>query len=564
MNGIASPGWRRALAAAWLVAAGATPSVAQDLETRAEATGFRETSRYDDVVAFVDRVVAESDALHRMDFGYTVEGRRLPLVVWDPRSDPGRYESAHAVRRGNLDRLRVLVFANIHAGEVAGKEAALILLRDLAAGLHDAWADDLVLAVAPIYNADGNERIALDNRPLQHGPVGGMGQRRNARGLDLNRDFTKMEAPETRSLVRLIDAADFHAVVDLHTTNGTIHGYHLTYAPPLHPSTDPAIDRFLRERWLPEVTRSLAEEPGRVPVGGRASMEAMRRDGRWNAWHYGNLPGDAGAEGAERGWYTYDARPRFGINATGLRNRFGILSEAYAYLPFEERVAVTLRFVEEVVDFAAGNAAEIRDLVEAADGRSVVGEPLALASEHARTHAAAPILMGEVEAERHPFTGEPILRRTDAVRVDTVPAWIGFQPAATGIAPAAYLVPAGLEDAIALLAAHGIETRRLEADSTLAVEVFRIDSSEIAEREFEGHRVRRLEGGWEAGEREVSAGTLVVPMDQPLARLAFVLLEPASDDGFVAWNLLDEALEGADVHPILRVPASRSGRGAKP
>lgn len=537
-------------------AASADPAHAQDLRTRAEATDFRETSRYADVVEVVDALVARSEALHRLDFGYTVEGRRLPLVVWDPRSDPGRYESAHAIRRGNLDRLRVLVFANIHAGEVAGKEAALILLRDLAAGLHDGWADELVLAVAPIYNADGNERIALENRPLQHGPIGGMGQRANARGLDLNRDFTKLEAPETRSLVRLIDEADFDLVVDLHTTNGTIHGYHLTYAPPLHPSTDPSIDAFLRERWLPEVTRALAEEPGLVPEWGRPSTVSMRREGRWNAWHYGNLPGDAGAEGVRRGWYTYDARPRFGINAVGLRNRFGILSEAYAYLPFEERVAVTLRFVEEVVDFAADHADEIRSIVDAADARSVVGEPLALSSEHERTHAAAPVLIGEVERERHPYTGAPILRRLEAVRVDTMPAWTGFRAVASETAPSAYLVPPDLEDAIELLAAHGIESRRLEADTTLSVEVFRIDSSEVAEREFQGHRIRTLEGEWVAGEGTVPAGTLWVPMDQPLARLAFVLLEPASDDGLVAWNVLDEVLDGRAAYPIERAPSA--------
>ncbi|MDX1661792.1 MAG: M14 family metallopeptidase [Gemmatimonadota bacterium] len=544
----------RRILASLLVLVAASPAVAQDLRTRAERTDFVETSRYEDVIAFVDAVVTSSEALHRLEFGYTWEGRALPLVVWDPTAERGAYATPIAIEKAAGDRLRVLVFANIHAGEVAGKEAALVLLRDLAAGLHDRWSEDVVLAVAPIYNADGNERIALDNRPLQHGPIGGMGERANAQGLDLNRDFTKLEAPETRSLVRLIDEGDFHLVVDLHTTNGTIHGYHLTYAPPLHPSTDPAIDRFLRDEWLPGVTRALGGKGGRVPHWGKPSMEALRRDGRWNAWHYGNLPGDAGADGERRGWYTYSPRPRFGINAIGLRNRFGILSEAYAYLPFEERVAVTLRFVEEIVDFAADRAEEIRSIVQASDARSLVGDTLALASEPVLTHESAPILLGEVVEERHPYTGERILRRVDSTRVEPMPAYVGFRPATSEVVPSAYLVPADLVEVVELLEAHGIETRRTEADREGVVEAFRITASELAVREFQGHRIRTLEGEWIAGERTVPAGTVVVPMDQPLARLAFALLEPASDDGFVAWNVLDDALEDAAVHPVLRVP----------
>ena len=220
--------------------------------TRAERSGFRETTRYDEVMAFVDSVAARSPAVQRLSFGYTYEGRTLPLVVWDPGSEAGRYRTAAAARRAGGNRVRVLVLANIHAGEVEGKEASLILLRELVSGAHPEWADSMLLLFAPIYNADGNERIALDNRPLQHGPVGGMGQRANAQGYDLNRDFMKLDSPEARSLVTLLRDFDPHVVIDLHTTNGTLHAYHLTYSPPLHPATDRAIDGFLREscfRW---------------------------------------------------------------------------------------------------------------------------------------------------------------------------------------------------------------------------------------------------------------------------------------------------------------------------
>ena len=136
--------------------------------------------------------------LRLTSFGYSEEGRPLPLAVFGNVTDG----SAAAVRSSGATR--VLVFANIHADEVAGKEAAQVLARELAQGIRDRWADSLVILVAPIYNADGNERIGLRNRPRQHGPTAGMGRRPNARDLDLNRDNAKLESAEARALSRLV------------------------------------------------------------------------------------------------------------------------------------------------------------------------------------------------------------------------------------------------------------------------------------------------------------------------------------------------------------------------
>jgi hypothetical protein len=133
-----------------------------------------------------------------------------------------------------------------------------------------------------------------------------------------------------------------------------------------------------------------------------------------------------------------------------------------------------------------------------------------------------------------------------------MPEYQRFRPTETGRVPAAYLVPPELGPVLDRLAAHGIVTRALERPMTGDVELFRITASAQAEREFQGHRERTLEGAWETVHREVPAGTFVVPMNQPLARLAFLLLEPRSDDGLVAWNVLDAALEGAANYPILR------------
>lgn len=491
--------------------------------TRAEASGWQETSRYEDVVDFLEAMAEASPFVHLTRFGYTMEGRALPLAVVGRVADA----SPEAVRA--TGRTILYLQGNIHAGEVEGKEALLAVVRDLARDGDAAWMDSLVLLVAPIYNADGNERIALTHRPLQHGPVGGMGTRPNAQGLDLNRDHTKLESPEARSLVRMIRAYDPHVLVDLHTTNGTHHGYHLTYAPPLHPGTDAEIVRMLRDEALPEISERMRESEG------------------WLTYHYGNVPSSGEAE---RGWYTFDHRPRFGNNYAGLRNRFAILSEAYAYLTFRDRTRVTYQFVVNILDWAGENATRIRRAAAAADARVLVGTRLPVTAQFLRT-PPVPILMGAVDEARHPLTGERMLLRRDTVWEERMPEFQRFQAAETETVPAMYLLPPAEADALDRLRAHGIALVPVDAGRR-TVQAFRIDSTAVAGREFQGHRERRVHGAWETREVDVVPGTMGVPMDQPLARLAFTLLEPRSDDGFAAWNLFDRVIE-AGAYPVLRL-----------
>lgn len=495
------------------------------LKTRAEATIFAETTRYDEVMAFTEVVANASDRLVRSTFGYTAEGRALPLVVYSTLDEV----TPETVRASG--KTRVLVLANIHAGEVAGKEAMLMLLRALAAGQHRAWLDSLVVLIAPIYNADGNERIHLTNRPLQLGPVGGMGQRTNVAGLDLNRDFMKTDAPETRSLLKLLHDYDPHVLIDLHTTNGSYHGYHLTYAPPLHPNTPPAIDSLLREEWLPEVTETIKERYG------------------WDYYYYGNVPPPT--MDATRGWYTFDHRPRFGTNYAGLRNRIGILSEAYSYAPFEERVLASLYFVEELLDFAHQHASRIREFTAAADREALAGRELPVRATYDFANAPVEaVLMGVVEEVPHPFTGETMLKRTAQQTPELMPVFGTFVGTETEVVPAAYLIPDTLQSVIDRLGAHGIRYERLAAEEQLPVETYHIDSTHVATRVYQGHQGVTVFGRYEAQTETVPAGTIRVDTAQPLGRLAFLLLEPRSDDGLLQWGLVPLA---ADLYPIRRI-----------
>ncbi|MBB4639120.1 M14 family metallopeptidase [Longimicrobium terrae] len=514
------------------------------LATRAEVSQYAETSRYDDVMRFMAEVDRASPLIHLTTFGATVEGRRLPLAVVGRVADA----SAAAVRASG--KTVVYLQGNIHAGEVEGKESLQELLREFAQGQHARMLDSLVLLIAPIYNADGNERISLTSRPHQLGPVGGQGQRPNAQNLDLNRDHTKLDSPEAQALMDMARAYDPHVWVDLHTTNGTFHAYHLTYAPPLHPNTDALVTGPLNGEWLPTVV-----------------AEMKRKHGR-NLHDYGNVPTPespwAAERGAERGWYSFDHRPRFSNNYAGLRNRFGILSEAFAYLPFQDRIAVTSEFVDEVLNWAQANATRIRRATQAADARTLAGERLAVTARLHRGAQPIEILMGAVDTLRHPVTGEPMMRRRDVARPERMADWSTFEAAETEVVPTEWFVPAELTDAVQRLTAHGVRFERLAAPMRMRVEEFRIDSTRAAEQPFQNHRERRVWGRYVSVERTVPAGTLRVVSAQPLGRLAFTLLEPRSDDGFLNWNLLDAALERTPgTYPILRTPAPERTAGRR-
>ena len=536
-----APGWTVLLAAALMAAAPLAGCAPGDREagalppTRAERTGYEQTTGYGEVVQFVAQAADRSERIHATTFGSTVEGRPLALAVVGDVADA---RPASVVGAG---RLRVWLQGGIHGGEVAGKEALLMLLRELATGGHAEWSSSMTLLVAPVYNADGHERMGPDTRPYQLGPFAGQGERTNAQNLDLNRDHMKLESPEARALARAYAAYDPHVVIDLHTTNGTEHAYHLTYSPPLHPNTHPAIDALLRDEWLPAITRAVEQSDG------------------WRFYHYGNLPFAAGAEPS---WRTFDHRPRFNNNYAGLRNRVALLAEAYAYAPFDERIRASLRFVEEALAFAHDRAGAIAALVETADAEPVAGARLATRAVPMPSAAPVEILLGRTEEVQNPYTRAPMRRRLDVAEPTPMVEYGTFAASEDGdeLAPAAYYVPADLVAVVDLLAAHGVEGAPLDADTTLDVEEFVVRASSVADRPFQGHRERLVTGDWTPVERLVPAGTLVVPLDQPLGRLVFALLEPRSDDGIVNWNVVDDHVDAAgSVYPILRRPAPPGG-----
>lgn len=507
-----------------------------------EATDYRRTSTHADVMEFLAAVDAAGDrrvVLTR--FGATPEGREQPLVVI---ADPPVRTPAEARASG---KPVVWINANIHAGEVEGKEAVLALIREVVWG-PDPWpVAEVVALLAPIYNADGNDAMGPKNRPLQQGPAN-PGRRESSLGLDLNRDGLKLENLEARNLTRALVEWDPHVFVDLHTTNGSAHGYELTYAPTLTPSAHPELISESTNRWLPDLRARMRERHG------------------FETFDYGNFHAQGTGEfvdevDREHGWRTYDHRPRFVTNATGLRNRIAILSEAYSYADFRTRIEVSRAFVQEILRYAAGRGRSLPAQCASwdADTRSLArtGQLVQHVEAKMYSRGVEPVLIRGFEEGADPETGEKWRVAAGPRTTVELPVWVGFMGMDWAHAPKAYRLGPELGGVAALLRVHGVLVEELAAPETIRAEVFRLKSATRAERPFQGHHERSAEWTITTEDVELPAGSFRVDMDQPLARLIFQLLDPRADDGCLAWNHYDRWLDagpGAEL-PVYGVAA---------
>jgi hypothetical protein len=489
--------------------------------TAAERTDYAATSTSAQVGAFLDSLQMAGAPIAVAAMGTSALGKPIYLVI---ASDPAVTSPAEAAASG---KLVVYLQGNIHAGEVEGKEAILALLRELAGARRD-LLHQLVLLASPDYNPDGNDAFGpvAVNRSEQEGPAL-VGQRADALNLDLNRDYFKAEGPETRAaLARVFDTWDPALMVDCHTTDGTLHGYLLTYAPPLDPVGPAGPTAYVRDRMLPALERTLRDRyHERIFV-------------------YGNVrdPLDP------KSWDTYAPLGWYGTNYVGLRGRMAILSEAYSHADFRTRVQVTHDFLVEILNYAAAHADEIRRLEREADRQTTLeGAGLAprpqLAVEYRMAGRGAEPVVLEVMRAGGDTTrrGRPRLVPTGQFRTVPLPINDRFADSVARPLPAGYFLPAAAANVAALLRLHGIQVQRLAADWADTVEVVQAFRLTWSPREFQGHHLLAVAGSYARAERTMRAGSFYVSTAQPLGRLVFALLEPEGW-GLARWGMLDRLL----------------------
>jgi dipeptidyl-peptidase 4 len=495
---------------------GAAGAADAPLLTVAEKSEYHATSRHADVLAFCEELARRSPLVKRGRLGVSGEGRELPLLVL---SDPPVATAAEAARSG---KPVVLVIGNIHAGEVDGKEAVLMLARDLVTGEDRTLLKNLVVVFCPIFNADGNEPISRMNRTDQAGPDQGVGVRENAAGYDLNRDFVKLETPEVRALVHFFNEWDPAVFMDLHTTDGSYHRYVLTYDGPRHPAVPAALVETVRDRLLPDAGRRLEKATGIL------------------SFFYGNFVS------GHTVWETYPAEPRYGVQYYGLRDRIAVLSESYTYAPFRDRVRASYGFTRACLEYTSEHSAEVKNLLKP-------GKPpdtIPVRTKAAPLNGTWKVLgyANDKQGEGHAMPTEP---KEYSVQ------FLGKYDSRLGVSrPFAYLIPPSYSKAIDALRRHGIALEELTADAEPDAEVYRMDRVTHSSSPFQRHRLVTVDATARTVRRRVPAGTVVVKTEQKLGTLAVILLEPQCEDGLTTWNFFDAGLtEGGDF-PVLRLAAA--------
>ncbi|HEX5856050.1 MAG TPA: M14 family metallopeptidase [Thermoanaerobaculia bacterium] len=493
--------------------------VPPNLLTWAEVTGFRKTETYDEVLAFLARLERQSPYLRVSFIGPSEEGRRIPVVVASKEKlfEPGeRYKSGKPV---------VLVLNSIHAGEVDGTDATLMLLRDIALGNRLDLLDGVTLVTVVVYNVDGHARVSPFNRPNQNGPEE-MGYRVNARGLDLNRDFVKADAVETRALLALAEAWKPDLFVDDHVTDGADFQAALTVSYANEPVTPKPLGDWLKA-VVPKALSDV-EEAGFGTLGAYVDF--------------------LDARDPMKGFDSSVFSLRYSTGYFPARNVPSILVETHALKPFEGRVRANFLFLRALLERTGRAGKELLAAREKARAGTRLAPPGSPAVVAAVGDAARPESVDfptyEWTEAVSPVTGRPVLHY-DRARKKTIriPSLEHAKAAVTVPRPAAYLIPAGFGNVEERLKAHGIRYERLPAARTLAVGTYRASGAVFAKAPYQG-RVRleaKIARALET--RAIPAGSLYVPLDTELANVAIALLEPESPDSLFSWGEFSSCLE---------------------
>jgi hypothetical protein len=501
------------------------------LITVPEKTAYLNTSSYAEVMQVVNYAAANSPLLHIRFIGESDSGQPIPLLIL---SKDGITEPEKA----NLPA--IYLQANIHGGEVEGKEAVQILVRDILFGHKKHLLDNQIVLITPVYNIDGNDNFGENTRPSQEGSPIQAGTRANGAGLDLNRDGVKVEGKETQALLAEIIAKwDPLVLVDLHTTNGTWHGYSLTWAPSYHTVGDYELYDFTWSQMLPDITETVWNQYN-VMMGPFGDYYGLRR---WPVETFS----------------TYNHHPRYLVNMMGVRNRIGILSEGFAHERFYQRIHAAHAFITEILEYTNKNAFSIQKIAEEADLYAVEVYRDRAGKEEKGVRFEMVPMEEKLTLRTYDYgtyiktNGDTVIfRKPNMVHMEEVAYRAKFNPTTQAKIPRGYILPAEMTEVVAHLEKHGIEVKRLDSKESFKGEAFQVEKVNKAQRKFEGHNMVTLEGTWKNADKDYTAGAFMVDAAQPLGHLIFYLLEPQSDDGLTAWNFLDNWLEEGKEYPVFK------------
>ena len=506
----AAPAWHGASEA--LIVAPGDPLI-----TPAERTGLTDTPNYADTIAYLELLETKSPFIKVIGFGETAHGRTLHYVIV---SKEGCTSSEQLAKN---KRPTMLAQAGIHSGEIDGKDAGLMLLRDIATGKKADLLDRANLIFIPVLNADGHERSSRYSRPNQRGPIH-QGWRTTAQNLNLNRDYMKVDAPEMRMVLAVINDYQPDLYLDLHVTDGIDYPYDITYGYNGYGGQfawSPKIAAWLGDVFSPDVDKAL-EAAGHKP--GPLLFASNNRDL---------------TEGLGMGV----TPPRFSNGYGDLRHMATILVENHSLKPYRQRVLGTYVLLDASLRALAAHADRLRAAV-AADSSAHPDKIAANWGMPSSKSVPWDFPGFAYEEYQSPASGTKEVRWLPVPKVyEKLPVHIDMN-GATLLRPKFFYVPVTKPELIERLKLHGIELEVLEQDTTVAVSLARLDGPHADPEPFEGHyRLHPGELHWEQRMETYPAGSARISTVQPLGELVMMLLDPESDESFLAWGFFPEILQ---------------------
>lgn len=497
-----------------------TLAAADEWTTYYEQSDYKETPNYQETVRYCKKLADASDWIQYTTFGVSPQGRDLPLLIVNKN---GHFTS-DAVRAS--DHVVFLIQAGIHSGEIDGKDAGLMLIRDMVIkGKDKKWLDHVTILFMPIFSVDGHERTSPYNRANQNGPAS-MGWRATSTGLNLNRDYLKADAPEMRDWLRLYREWLPEFFADCHVTDGADYQYVVTYALETFGNMDANLTAWTEDKYRDPLKRSMK----------KAGYPIIR----YNSYLVRHEP--------RSGIASWAAPPRFSEGYTAIQNRPGILVETHMLKDYKTRVTGTYELLKSSIEILSKEYKDLKQLCADADARTSSAEfradPFPLTHSLDSTSTVRMKFLGvEYEVRDSDVTGGKWHIYSDKKVEYEIPYYNKQTVTSTAQLPEAYIVPPEWTDVIDRMTLHGIEIQRLKEATTMTVSSYRLDNSSWESRPYEGrHRVTMSPVAIEE-ERTYPAGSVLVDMNQRAARVAAHILEPGGPDSFVYWGFFDTVFE---------------------
>ncbi len=489
-------------------------------QTGYEKSGFKATPRYAETIDYCKRLADASPWIDYQTFGVSPQGRALPLLIAD------RYGNFTPEKVRRTSQVVFMIQAGIHSGEIDGKDAGLMLLREIAITKKlENLLDNVTILFIPIFNVDGHERFSAYSRANQNGPEK-MGWRTTAQNLNLNRDYLKADAPEMQRWLKLFDAwlPDFFA--DCHVTDGADYQYAITYKIDQHGIIDPLLVDWIEKAYLPPLYEKMT-------ANGFPLVEYVALRNR---------------NDLKDGMVTWAAPPRFSDGYAAIQNRPGLLIETHMFKDYKTRVDATYEILKQTLHILNQERRNLREKIMVVDEMTSQpafrDKPYPLTYKYADDSTMIDFLGYEYEIIESDLSGGDWARYfTDKPKTFRIPFFNIMEPDVRVQLPEAYIVPVEWMEVIGRIKLHGVEYKTLAEPAKIKINTCKFSNAQWRETPYEGRHPVQFEVEPLEMEQEFLSGSLVIDMNQRAAKVVAQMLEPKGPDSFVQWGFFDAVFE---------------------